>query len=85
MDTLAKSDVFFFITSVAVVMVTAAIIVIAFYVVKILSDLKHIMRRAKHETELIVEDIDNLRGNVKREGMKWKFFSRFFSNLKRKK
>ena len=51
MDDFYKQDVFFFITTIAVVLITVFSIVILAYVVKILHDVKYISKKAKTESD----------------------------------
>ena len=84
MTDLAKSDAFFFITTIAVILVTIVVIIVAVYLIKILRDVKHISDKAKTETDLIAEDINELRTNVRRQGVKVRFFTNFINKLKKK-
>ena len=81
METLAKADIFFFITTIAVVVVSLVVVIVAIYLIRILKDLKHISARAKVEGDELMEDIKNLRENVKIQGAGLKNISRFFSSL----
>jgi uncharacterized protein YoxC len=65
MDTLAKADVFFFITSIAVGLFTVAGIIIAIFVIKVLRDLRVILQDVKHQTRQVSEDIDMVRQYLK--------------------
>lgn len=67
-----KSDIFFFLTGLAVVVVTALIVIALVYVIKILRDVKDISHTVKEESEEIKGDIDTLRENVKKGGNKIK-------------
>lgn len=78
MDSFIHADIFFFITSVAVVLVTALVVIILVYLVRILRDAKSVTNKVKEETELISEDINELRAKTKKEGVKFKNFLNFF-------
>ena len=67
------------------VLITIAVVVAAVYVIKILNDVKYIAKKAKNETDLIAEDINDLRANVRQQGIKWKFLIDFFKKIKGKK
>lgn len=88
METLVKSDVFFFITSIAVVLFTIIGLVAAFYLIKISRNISEITERAKEQAGKISDDIDDLRVNIKKEGVqalkKIKFISNFFGGKKTK-
>ena len=81
MDPFYKQDIFFFVTTVAVVLITIISAVVLVYVAVILKDIKYIVRKAKTESDLIGEDLHKLRENVKDEGAKIKHFAKFFSSI----
>lgn len=64
MTELIKSDVFFFITAVAIVVVTIVILVALYYVIKILRDFEEISDIVKNESKLIAGDISFFRRNI---------------------
>jgi hypothetical protein len=72
------ADIFFFVTTIAVVLVSIVLVIVLIYLAKILSDIKEITREVKEETVLIRGDIQGLRENVKHEGFRlghlWTFF-----------
>ncbi len=79
-----QMHVFFFITSVAVVVLTVIFAVILIYLIKILKDIKYISHKAKSEADIISGELSELRQNVKEQGAKFKFLSSFFSNIYKK-
>jgi predicted Holliday junction resolvase-like endonuclease len=68
MESVAKSDVFFFVTTVAVIVVTLVIVVALAYIIRIASDIKYISTRAKQETDEIVDDLKSARETLKEKG-----------------
>jgi predicted Holliday junction resolvase-like endonuclease len=69
MDTsFLKSDIFFFVTTVAVVFLTIILAVLMIYVITIMRTIKSIARIAQSQAEVISEDIDDLRTEVKTRG-----------------
>ena len=70
METLIHADIFFFVTTIAVLMVTAVFVVVMIYAVRILRDVQHIIRRIREESDFIMEDIEELRTRLKRAGEK---------------
>lgn len=68
MEGIMSSDIFFFITSVAVVVVTASVIVVTVYVVRILKDVKNFSGAVSEEGKKVVTDIDALRESFRSEG-----------------
>lgn len=93
MEELAKSDIFFLLTGIAVVLVTIIILVALYYVIKILKDIEDITDSVKEESAEIIDDIHKVRESVKKGGKKIKNiisptskkFTRTKSSGKRKK
>lgn len=85
MESIMKSEIFFFISSIAAVILTILIGVIAAYLIRILRNVDDISEKAKDEAELIKEDVADLRQNIREEGIKVKSFVKFFKNLKGRK
>jgi len=81
MNTLIHADVFFFVTTIVVVIVGIAFTVVLIYLAKVLSDVKDITRQVKEETILFREDIRGLRGDIKQEGFRVERFLMFVKNL----
>jgi F0F1-type ATP synthase membrane subunit a len=79
MESLIHADIFFFVTTILVVVLTGALIVVSVYVVRILRDMKDISQKVKNESEKIVGDIDNLRDKIKEEGVGLRSLGKFFS------
>jgi len=65
-----QADIFFFITTVAVIGIAAVFIVALIYAVRILRDIQYISRRLKEESDLVIEDVNDLRAFLKKEGKK---------------
>ena len=84
MDTLIHADIFFFVTTIVVVIVGIAFTVALVYLSKVLSDLKEITKQVREETVLVREDIQGLRSDVKREGFRLERFLMFIKNLFKK-
>ena len=81
MDTLIHADIFFFVTTIAVVVVGVALTVVLIYLAKILHDVKKITGHVHDETVLFREDIADLRNDIKREGFKLGRLVSFFSDI----
>jgi predicted Holliday junction resolvase-like endonuclease len=77
-------DVFFFVTTLAVIILTLLLAVLIVYIIKISKDIKYISKKAKSEADLISKDLSDLRDNVKENGAKLKYFWSFFNNLRNK-
>lgn len=81
MDTLMHADIFFFITTVAVVLVAFCALIILIYVIQILHRARKIADLVHEETILFRKDIEALRTSVKVEGFKLKSVIRFIRRL----
>jgi hypothetical protein len=84
MDTLIHADIFFFVTTVVVIVVGIALTVALIYLANVLSDIKEITKQVKEETILFREDIGELRGDIKKEGFRIERFMAFLKNLFKK-
>lgn len=65
MDTLMKADIFFFVTTIVVVVSGTLGIVITLYILPILKNIWEITERIKQETHEIADDIDTFRDSIK--------------------
>jgi len=79
-----KMDVFFYVTTIAVVILTLLLAALIIYIIKISRDIKYISQKAKSEADLISQDLSDLRENVKGKGIKLKYLWSFFDNLRNK-
>ncbi len=68
MNPLIQANIFFVITSVAVILLTILGIVMLTYVVLILRDFRGISQKVREETDLIATDIDSARAHIKEKG-----------------
>ncbi len=85
MTTLVHADIFFFVTTIAVIVVAAALTVALVYFIKVLRDVRAVSKAVKEEADLIREDIRAARENVKNEGFRLKHLISFFSRFQEKK
>jgi hypothetical protein len=67
MQTLIHADVFFFITTIAVVLVTLVAVIVLIYIGIILKDIRELSRTIKKEGEEIIQDVHVFREEVKEE------------------
>ena len=70
MDTLIHADIFFFVTTIAVMVVAAAFTVVLIYLVKVLRDVKSITEQVREEAVLFREDVKDLRGEIRKDGFR---------------
>ncbi|MGC9599081.1 MAG: hypothetical protein ABSE18_01725 [Minisyncoccia bacterium] len=85
MDTLIHADIFFFVTTIAVVIVGAVLAVALICLVKILSDIKKITKQVHEETTLFREDLHDLRTQVRHDGFRLQHFIDFVTRLVHRK
>jgi len=81
MNDFLQMDIFFVVTTAAVIVVTVLVALVLFYVVRVLRNINEVTRNLSEESNLIREDIAVLRTNVREEGMKWKHFAQFFGSF----
>lgn len=67
-NTLARSDAFFIITSVAVVLITLVAVVGLVYFVGILKSIRRTIKTVEQVTDSVSKDITDLRDHVKNRG-----------------
>ncbi len=69
MDNLVKADIFFFITTIAVVILTILISVVLGYLIIVLSNAKRISIQIRRQAELFEGDINEARDYIKKQGV----------------
>lgn len=72
MNTLVHADIFFFVTTIAVAVLTIALTVLIVYLVKVLRNMREITDAIKEETILVRRDIGDLRTEVRARGARAK-------------
>jgi hypothetical protein len=89
MQSLIHADIFFFITSVAVIIVTLLMAVALVYAIKILRDVKHVTTEVKAQSRVWLSDIDEMRRFFKSEGVRFAgligSIFRFIGNKRKRK
>jgi hypothetical protein len=85
MDTIMKSEIFFFISSIAVIGLSLLLMIISIYLIRIFKNIDKISKIIKEEVELLKEDVLDLRMSIKAEGWKLKNLLKFFDKLKKHK
>lgn len=81
MQDFIKQDVFFFITTVAVLTVTLLLAIFLVYVIRIARSVDKITTKVRQETDMISEELGELRRNIKKEGVRLKHLANFANNL----
>lgn len=65
MDSLLKSDIFFFISSLSVVLITVVVVIIGLRILPILRDIRKVVSVFKEEGEKILKDVETVRETIK--------------------
>lgn len=83
------ADIFFFVSTILFVLTAAVFIVAIIYLIEILKDIRHMTGVARVQSDLIAEDIAELRAKVRKEGVFSKnlfvFLMELFKNRKKTK
>ncbi len=85
MNELSLVDLFFIITGAAVVIITVLLAIGLIYVIVFVRTIKNVARTAQRATELVSEDISDLRDNIKSQGFSVGAVTSFAKSLGRKK
>ncbi|HVU06744.1 MAG TPA: hypothetical protein VHE10_03085 [Candidatus Paceibacterota bacterium] len=72
MSSLIHADIFFFISTIALVLISIGICITLVYVIAILKNVREMTDKGKEEWDEIVSDSKKLRLALRDEGMKWK-------------
>ncbi len=83
MSEVLHADIFFFITGIAVIVCSAIFCVAVFHTVKVLKSLRRILARVEEETEIIAEDIHQVREFFTQEGLLTRLFAILTGSAKR--
>lgn len=81
MSDFLKMDVFFVVSTVAVVIVAVFVAIALYYVIRILRTTDRISSDIADEAHLIRADIQDVRAGVRAEGFKWKHVSQLGRKL----
>ena len=66
------ADIFFFITSIATVVLTILLAIALYYAIRILHDVREVTEKIRKASNDLERDLDHLRNTVKGEGMRVK-------------
>ena len=85
MNELLQSEVFFFITSIAVVVFTGFAVGVIVYVFSVVRDLKYVVRVARREADNIAHDLADFRAEIGFSGFRHlpDFLKKLFSRRKK--
>lgn len=86
MQDFLKQDIFFFITTVVVLLLGIFLSILLVYIIRIAKNVDYITKKVRSETDIITAELGELRKNIRAEGVKIRHFTKFFSVFgKRKK
>ncbi len=71
-ESLIHADIFFFISTIALVLISIAVVIALVYLIRILRNVGEVTDKIKTESTEIVGDLKKLRANLRDEGVKWK-------------
>ncbi len=93
MDSLLKSDIFFFITAIGIIVLFAVLIVALWFAIRFLRHAEYVAKKIRIESDNISDDIAEIRADIKEKvrggkagvGSLLGLVSGFFSGFSRKK
>jgi hypothetical protein len=71
-ESLIHADIFFFVTTIALVVLSIGFAICLYYGIKILKNVKEMSDKIHAESDEILSDVKKLRGALRDEGIKWK-------------
>ena len=85
MQEFLKMDIFFVVTTFAIILVSVGLVVALIYVIRILKDMKILSRKVKDEGEKVLDDVAEFRRDAKVRGKFLTGLFSFFGFSKKKK
>ena len=79
MQTLIHADIFFFISTIATVIISICVVIVLIFVILILKNLHRLSETVKTEAGYIAKDIDDIR--EKAHGFSWNVALKLFKKL----
>lgn len=76
MSEVLQTNIFFFITSIAVIVCTFLLSILLYHLIRVMKSVRTIIERVETESEAIADDIERLRVYITEES----FLSRFFTS-----
>lgn len=84
MESLTLTDLFFWLTGVAVIIVTVLLTVALVYLIFFLRTIKRVAQQAQRATQLVSEDLVELKKDIRNRGFSFKSIIKFLFGLKTK-
>lgn len=85
MDNLLKADIFFFVATVALAIITVFLTIALIYLVKLLRDARKTVQVVRIEAENISEDVEMIREKIHSSDLTWISLFSLFKNLRNRK
>jgi hypothetical protein len=85
MNNITLVDIFFTITGAAIVLLTILLAVGIIYLVSIFRSVRRVVRTAEFATDMVKEDLVELRDNIKSQGFNLRDLLGFFHGVSRKR
>lgn len=76
-------DVFFIITGIAVIIITILMAIGLVYIISFVRTIRMVARSAQRATEIVSEDIANLRENIREKGFSLSAIAKFANGLRK--
>ncbi len=81
MESILKSEIFFFISSISVILITIVFIIVGFYLIKMMRNFSHISDRLKKTVDGAASSLEEVGNDIKDSPI----FTFFFGKKKRNK
>ncbi|MES2436642.1 MAG: hypothetical protein V4519_01405 [Patescibacteria group bacterium] len=85
METLIHADIFFFITTVSLVVISLGLVIAIIYLIKILRDISAVSHKVKDESAEIIADLKHIRGTIKQQAFSFGGISQIIGLIFRRK
>jgi len=82
MESILKSEIFFFISSISVVLITIIFVIVGFYLIKIMRNFSHISERLKETVDGAYSSLEEVGDNIKESYLYRLFFGKKRKNKK---
>ncbi len=78
MSNILQADIFFFISSIATVIITIILSIAGYYIILIVRDARYVAKKLRDATDDLEEKFQEIREQVSEEGRKAKYIVDFF-------
>lgn len=85
MNDISLVQIFFILTGIAVIIITIMLAIGLIYIITFLRTIKQVARTAQRATEIVSEDLSDLRQSIREKGPSLGAFAKFANNIRKKK